>query len=62
MLQLIGLLLCLMLFVKGIEFIHQTQVTPRTDGAGRGLALVMCVICILGALVFGVAFLDAPMR
>ncbi len=62
MLQLIGLLLCLMLFVKGVEFIHQTQVTARNDGAGRPLALVMCIICTLCSALFGLALLGAPMQ
>ena len=49
MVQIIGLLLCLYLFVKGFEFLHRQRCSSRTDDRGGALASVMCLVCILGA-------------
>lgn len=49
MIQIIGLLLCLYLFVKGFEFVHRQRCSARPDDRGATIAMLMCAICVLGA-------------
>lgn len=54
MIQIIGLLLCLYLFVKGLEFMHRQRCSSRTDDRGSTLAGLAFLICTAGALLFAV--------
>ena len=55
MLLIIGLMLCLYLVVKGLEFQHRQGTSTREDGRGSIMAAFSTAICILGAV--GFAFL-----
>lgn len=52
MLVIIGLLLCLYLAVKGLEFQHRQRVSAQADGRGSVLAAFSTVVCLLGAVAF----------
>ena len=54
MVQIIGLLLCMYLVVKGFEFLHRRQCTPRTD-VSWGFSIAMFLLCLAAAAFFAFA-------
>lgn len=54
--QIIGLLLCVYLVVKGFEFLHRRQCSSRTE-VGWGFSITMFLLCMAAAAFFAFALL-----
>jgi predicted PurR-regulated permease PerM len=56
MIQLIGLLICAYVFVRGLDI--WSRLENRKSGASRVLAIFAVLIAIVAAIVFAVAFIQ----